>query len=298
MLATLKMSRIINRVKEDVMPEDTQKGQEEEVLEETLEQPEGEEEQPEDVSASEEPTDDDVSEDTPELPEDVKERTKREFDKLKQHNAELKRQLEERSQLPPVTDFPSFDMPRVSQEVRDKYQPQWQPPVFQPQQPVQTPAPQLVDEQGYVNADVLTKRLEASENAIRRAEEAERRAIEAQQRIARFEQDAETKALYQEYPELDPMSEVFNKDAYELVRNELTSQIVSSGKRNAIEAANKMSKYFRKAEPSKVLEQRKAVTSVSGTNQRQPVQTDLEELRRQSRNNPDAVNERLRRLGY
>ena len=59
-----------------------------------------------------------------------------------------------------------------------------------------------------------------------------------------------------------------------------------------------MSKYFRKAEPSKVLEQRKAVTSVSGTNQRQPVQTDLEELRRQSRNNPDAVNERLRRLGY
>lgn len=283
------------------MPEDTQNGQIEETqeVEQTEEQLNGQD-QPEALSTSEEPTEAQAVE--PELPEDAKERTKREFEKLKQNNAELKRQLEERQKLPSVLDYFGGTVPPVSQEIRQQYiqPPQVNMPVYQQtyQQPVPQPTPQLVDEQGYVNADVLSKRLELSENALRRAEEAERRAVEAQQRIAKFEQDAETKALYQAYPELDPLNaEVFNPEAYELVKNELTSQIVSTGKRNAIQAADKMSKYFRKQEPRKVLEQRNAITSVPGKQPRQQVQTDLQELRKQSRNNPDAVAERLRRLG-
>lgn len=285
------------------MPEETQNGQEELVTEEVKTQGE---EQPEDLSTSKEPTDE-VQEETQELelPEDAKERTKREFEKLKEHNkqlAEENKKLKGQSQpIPSVLDYPGFDVPQVSQEIKQQYMqpvamPQFYPQTYQPQQPSQR---DLVDEQGYVNADVLNKRLEASDNAVRRAEEAERRAIEAQQRIARFEQDNETKALYQAYPELDPLnSEVFNRDAYELVRNELTSQIVSTGKRNAIEAANKMSKYFRKEKPNtQLLEQRKAVTSVTGSQPRQPIQTDLDDLRLASRNNPNAVAERLRRLG-
>lgn len=288
------------------MPEETQNGQEELVTEEVKTQGE---EQPEELSTSKEPTDE-VQEETqePELPDDAKERTKREFEKLKEHNkqlAEENKQLKGQSQpIPSVLDYPSFDMPQVSQEVRQQYMqpvamPQFYPQTYPQQNQNQNQSQQLVDEQGYVNADVLNKRLEASDNAVRRAEEAERRAIEAQQRIARFEQDNETKALYQAYPELDPLnSGVFNRDAYELVRNELTSQIVSTGKRNAIEAANKMSKYFRKEKPNtQLLEQRKAVTSVTGGQPRQPIQNDLDELRLQSRNNPQAVAERLKRLG-
>lgn len=276
------------------MPEEIKDGQAEEVQEEQTQS----EEQLEELSTSQEPTEDQGAD--PQLPEDAKERTKQEFEKLKAHNAELKRQLEERQSLPSVLDYLGGDVPQVSPQVRQQYMqpPQVQMPQYNQiyQQPYNQQAPQLVDEQGLVNADVLQSQLNRAEEARIKAEEAERRAIEAQQRIARFEQDNETRALYQQFPELDPMNENFNREAYDLVKNELTSQIVSTGKRNAIEAANKMSKYFRKQQPTQVQEQRKQVTSVSGNMPRQP-QTDLDELRLQSRNNPNAVAERLKRLG-
>ena len=122
-----------------------------------------------------------------------------------------------------------------------------------------------MDEQGYVNADVLQRRLDQADQARIKAEEAERRAVEAQQRIMRFEQDSETKKLYESYPELDPLNDNFNKDAYDLVRNELTSQIVQTGNRDALSAATKMSKYFRQqSKPdSKAIDQRSQVTSSS-----------------------------------
>lgn len=277
------------------MPEEIQKGQEELVTEEVKTQGE---EQPEELSTSEEPTEESQEETQEnELPEDAKERTKREFDKLKAHNAELKRQLEENQKLPSVLDYPGFDVPNINPEVRQQYMKPVQPNVQQ-FYPNNQPEPQLVDEQGYVNADVLKSQLKRAEEARTRAEQAERRAMEASQRVAKFEQDAETKALYQEYPELDPLHESFNRKAYELVRNELTSQIINTGKRDAMSAANKMSEYFRPIQPSnqKVLEQRKQATTVSGNQPRQ-VGTDLEELRKRSQNDPNAVAERLRRLG-
>lgn len=280
------------------MPEEIKDGQEVEVQEE---QPQSEEEQLEGVSTSEEPSTEQPEQEAQEgeLPEDVKERTRKEFEKLKANNAELKRQLEERQQIPSVLDYHGLNVPEVSQEVRQQYMPQ-QVPQFNYQQPQQNiqPEPQLVDDQGYVNADVLQARLKKIEEAERRAQEAERRATEAQQRIAKFEQTSEEKVLYQEYPELDPMSESFNREAYDLVKNELTSQIINTGKRDAISAAQKMSKYFRSQQPAnkQVIEQRKQATTVSGNQPRQ-VGTDLDELRMRSRKDPNAVAERLRRLG-
>jgi hypothetical protein len=278
------------------MPEEIQNGQEEEVLQE---QPQTEE-QVEELSTSEDPTEE-VQEETqePELPEDTKERTRKEFEKLKANNAELKRQLEERQQMPSVLDYPGFEVPQVSPEVGNQYMQPVAMPGYNFQQPQeQKPEAQLVDEQGYVNAELLKQQLKQAEQASRRAEEAERRAMEAQSRIAKFEQTAEEKALYQEYPELDPLSESFNREAYDLVKNELTSQIINTGKRNAITAAQKMSKYFRSQQPTnqKVIEQRKQVATVSGNQPRQ-MGTDLEELKLRSRKDPNAVAERLRRLG-
>lgn len=224
------------------MPEETQTDINE-VVEET---PQGEE-QPEALSTSEEPTEG-------ELPEDAKERTKQEFEKLKQHNkqlAEENKKLKGQSQpIPSVLDYLG-QMPTVDPQLVQKYT---QP--IQPQQPQPQPQAELLDDQGYLNADVLQKRLAAVEAAQRKAEEAERRAIEAQQKIARFEQDAEQRKLYAEYPELDPLNaDVFNQEAYDLVRNELTSQIVQTGSRDALQAAKKMSKYFRQPQQPQAMPQ-------------------------------------------
>lgn len=275
------------------MPDEVQEGQVEEVAEEV--KPDGEE-QPEELSASEEPTEETQGEES-KLPDDAKERTKKEFEKLKQHNAELKKQLDERKQLPSVLDYLNGPMPEITPDVRQRYQPQPQQMPYQQQNvPHQPKAPELVDEQGYVNADVLKEQLKTAEIARQKALEAERKALEAEQRIARFEQDAETKALYKAYPELDPMSEVFDRDAYDLVKNELTSQIVNSGKRDALSAADKMSKYFRKpqADPKKqkVIEQRNQA-SVPGSAPRQNGTT-LSELK--AMRGDEAIAERLRRL--
>jgi hypothetical protein len=276
------------------MPED-HNGQEEEVLEE---QPQGEE-QPEDVSTSEEPAEEleETQETQDELPEDAKERTRIQFEKLKKHNQELaeeNKRLKGNSQpIPSVLDYlEPANVPHMPQVPQPQYQqqPQYAPPAPQPE-------PQLVDENGYVNTDVLTKRLEAAERAQKKAEEAEKRALDAESRISRFEQDNETKQLYQAYPELDPLNlDQFNQDAYDLVKNELTSQIVKSGKRDAMKAAERMSKYFRTSAPvnQKVLDQRRQVTT-PGTTQRPPT-TDFEELKLRSRHDPDALFERLQRI--
>lgn len=273
------------------MPED-QNGQEEQ-LDQVQVESQGEE-QPVEVSTTEEPTDAPQGE----LPEDAKERTKREFEKLLEHNkqlAEENKRLKGSSQpIPSVLDYLTPAVPQVPQYVPQapQFVPQMQYPQYAP--PVQEP--QLSDENGYVNTDVLQKRLEKADEALRKAQEAERRATEAESRISKFEQDAETKILYTAYPELDPLSGVFNQDAYNLVKNELTSQIVSTGKRDAMRAAENMSKYFRKQAPTPAQEQRRQV-SVPGTTV-QPPTTDFEELKRRSRNDPNAMLERLERSGY
>lgn len=257
------------------------------------EQPQGQE-TPEALSTSQQPV---VEEN--QLPEDASDRTKEQFDKLKAHNAELKRQLEEkqqqeRSTIPsPLQAYLESPAPVVVPEIRQQY-------VVQPQQPV-VQEPELMDEQGYVNTDVLTQRLKRADEAEARANEALRRAQEAVQKVSEFEIDQETRALYQAYPELDPSSQVFDRDAYDLVSNELTSQIVKSGRRNAMGAAEKMSKYFRKttAEQEKVLEQRAQIAApVSGTAPRVIQDDDYERLKLRSRRDPDALFKRLEQNGY
>lgn len=268
------------------MPEEINQDTNVEVLEEqSTTQPQGEE-QPENLSSSEDPIDG-------ELPEGTKDRTREQFEKLKQSNAELKAELEKRKQMPSVLDYLGSPKP-VPQEVRQKYeQPQQQAPVQVQEEE------KLLDDEGYVNAKALEKRLASIEEVTRKAEEAERRAREAQERIMRYEQSAEEKQLYAAYPELDPVSDKFDQDAYDLVRNELTSQIVNTGTRDAIKAAERMSKFFRKQEPKnqEVLEQRNQAVRSAGTTTRVQSNTDLAELKARSANDPKAVYERLKRLG-
>lgn len=278
------------------MPIDQQEGQ----IEEVEEQPQGEE-QPEEMPASEEPAEEpqeDAQED--ELPEDTKERTREQFEKLKAHNKQLADEIKQmKGSSQPIPSVLDYLNPAPMPDGQNFAPPQqFYQQGTQPQQGDQ-PEPQLVDENGYVNADVLQKQLAQAELARKKAEEAERRAAEAESRISRFEQDAETKRLYEAYPELDPLNESFNQEAYNLVKNELTSQIVNTGKRDALQAAENMSKYFRQQPPTnqRVIEQRKQVGN-QGATQKRPPSTDFEELKLRSRHDPDALFERLQRSGY
>jgi len=279
------------------MPEEIENGQEDVVVEETQEQPQSEE-TAEVMSTPETPTEEPVE---GELDPSVKERTKEQFEKLKAEKEELKHQLDARKDLPSVLDFLGTPTAPVPQETKQQYmQPVQLQPVYNQQVPQEVkPAPTLVDDQGYVNAEFLNKELEEARKSRKQAEEANERARKAEERISRFEINSETKALYQSYPELDPKSESFNQEAYELVRNDLTSQMVTSGTRDAMASASKLSKYFRtqpnEVKAQKVLEQRNQV-AVSGTTPRQSTGESFESLKARSLHDDNAMAERLRRL--
>lgn len=263
------------------MPEDTQELQEV-MTDEEVTTDEGQ--QQEELQASEKPTEE------LELPSEVKDRTKEQFEKLKQHNLELQKKVEAYEK--PNKSVLESMIPNInSQDVNLGYV---------PKQAVTPKADDLIDQEGYVNASVLTSRL-------KKAEDAERKAQEALNRVANYEINQQVKDLHREYPELDPNSSSFNPDAYTLVQNELLNQLVSTGNQDGLGAAKKMSRYFRPQESKQqdikqqaVESQKQAIISVatSGKGQRVISNDEYEDLKKRSMTDPNAMAERLKRAGY
>lgn len=251
-------------------------------------QAQGEGQQPAAVPTAEEPQG---------LPEDASERTRREFEKLKEHNRKL---AEENASLKGAQP----QRPSVLEAYLS------QPPVQMPQSFAPTPQvaqPQveqikrdLMAEDGYVNADELERRLRLAEEAEVRARQAEEKAQAALERVGRFEIDAQKKVLYQEYPELDPSHESFDEDAYDLVTKELLDQIVKSGQQDPLKAASKMSKYFRKPKVSEAqqqtLQERSLASAPVGQTSPRPSDS-LDDLRLRSLTDEQAMMERIKRAG-
>ena len=261
------------------MPEDTQKLQEV-TTEEEVTTDEGQ--QQEELQASEKPAEE------LELPSEAKDRTKEQFEKLKQANQELKKQLEKAK---PNRSVLESMIPNInSQDVNLGYVPKQVAPKTD----------DLIDQEGYVNANVLDSRL-------KKAEEAERKAQEALNRVANYEINQQVKDLHREFPELDPNSPNFNADAYTLVQNELLNQLVSTGNQDGLGAARKMSRYFRPQEskPTDIKQQavesqKQAIISVanSGKGQRSVSNDEYEDLKKRSMTDPKAMAERLKLAGY
>lgn len=263
----------------------------EQIEEQSQVEPQGEGHAPEDMLASEEPQE-------AGLPEDASERTRREFEKLKEHNRKL---AEENKALKGGTQTHSL---------LDEYmaaQP-FVPPTELPQVPsltqqqVQEVAQQLVDEQGYLNTSELDKRLAKAEEAQRKAQLAEEKANRALERVARYEIDNQKKQLHAAYPELDPSSNVFNPDAYELVKNKLLDQLVKTGEQNPIKAAQEMEKFFRKTpvspEKQQAISQRSQAMSVGTTGKTTALSSSsYDDLRLRSMTSDEAMDERIRRAG-
>ncbi len=243
--------------------------------------------QPQEIPAETKP----AESEEPTLPDQVAERTKEEFEKLKQHNAELKQKL-------------STYEDKTS--VLDDLRPQQAFPNLTPTQ-VQEVENSLVDQNGFVDVNRLNLMLKEAND---RAKQAEAKADQADARVQNFEETAQVRAAHAKYPSLDPHNtEGFDPKFYEAVRNELVGQMMN-GKRDIVEAADKVSQWFQpKVDVSKAKEEavkeykekvtkRDQATSISGA-RGQEIPSEREELIEKTKQGDNlALYKRLQASGY
>jgi hypothetical protein len=226
-----------------------------------------------------------------------KDRTTEQFEKLTKANQELKAELEKAKQA-------------REESVLDSLKPKAMNPDFAgipglPGNLTPSEKKKLIDESGYLNADVLEQTIA---EANKRAEQAEKDAKMARDNFVKYEETQQTKAAHEKYPELDPHSDSFDKDYYDLVKNEVFVQM-ARGEKDLLKAAAKIKKLYQ----SKVVEDKKAVVQEDQTDQKQQINagkassnrsgayetTDDSDLIRATRKGKKgALAERLKRAGY
>lgn len=246
-----------------------------------------EEKQPEAVSTSEKTAEE-------KLPEGTSERTREEFEKLTQHNKELaeeNRRLKERREAsvidslkpqPPVAPPPAKEYPFLDQgKQEDVYS-------------------KLVDENGYIDADLLRQALKEAND---RAREAEARAKRLEQQVSGVEENRQVKEAHSKYPMLDPKNPNFDEKFYTAVRNELIGQMVQ-GNRDFVQAADNVASWYKpvtneRQDQSAQKEQQVRQIQATTTKGEQKVSPDYVDLvRRTQRGDSSALMERLKRAGY
>lgn len=176
------------------------------------------------------PTEDKPAEaNEPTLPDGVAERTKAEFDKLKEHNAQLKEEL---------------DVYKTRNSVLDDLRPSTEtvlpPTPSLTQTKVEEIKSSLVDENGYVDVARLEKALRDADERARRAEE---RALAVESKVQNSEEKVQVREVHKEFPNLDPHSESFDPKFYELVRLELIGQMMN-GEQDMAKAAKKVASLY------------------------------------------------------
>lgn len=242
-----------------------------------------EEKQPEAVSTSTQ-TETEVSD----LPEEASDRTREQFDKLKQHNKELSERLQalEKSQEQSVFDVlhPPVETKHLNQDqVGDIYS-------------------KLVDENGYIDQNLLIQTLKAAEDRARKAEE---NAFFTRQKVEQIEESAQVRRAHKLYPQLDPKSTEFDQNFYEAVKDRVVRQMMN-GEKDLVRAATEIAKFypFKKVEaPStealeKKNQQVRNIQATSGSKQGAATNTDYSELVRKTQaGDRQALMERLNRIG-
>ena len=202
------------------------------------------------------------SEETKEEPKEDKQDTKdkriadhnaKQAEKLVETNKELKQdkdKSEEKYQN-------LLDSLKPEEEVPQQVQQQYQQPINQAppaksfenldQQDVNNVFKGMVDDQGYLDGPKL---LNVLSTMNKRAENAEARASKVEKSQEDFEQTTKSRELHAKYPQLDPENKDFNKDFWELVRNEVIGQMMT-GKEDPIKAADKWYNKLYKSEMNK-----------------------------------------------
>jgi hypothetical protein len=235
------------------------------------------------------PTEDKPAEATePKLPDEVSQRTAAEFEKLKQHNAELKTEL---------------DAYKGKTSVLDELKPSEVAPSLTPTEVAEIKS-KFVDENGYVDVAKVEQALNDAEVRAKRAED---KANQIEKRIQNSEETASVKVAHTEFPTLDPHNEKFDPKFYELVKLNLIGQMMN-GEQDIVKAARDVSKLYtptnvEEAKTEAVDEYKKKVTkrgqateTPAGRGKGEP--TDQEELIRKTKlGDNDALFKRLQASG-
>lgn len=229
------------------------------------------------------------------LPDEVSERTREQFEKLKKQNSELKKQLENKQE------DQQEELPSILDSLRPSQQVNIPPQNYSNlnKKEVEQIKNSFIDKDGYVNTDLLQKELQAA-NA--RAKKAEMEAQMTREEVRRFEESRQVREAHEKYPQLDPKSKDFDKDFYDLVKNEMVAQMLR-GESDLIGAAKKVSKFFAKKQPQsepedKQKEKKKQINATAKTADRGNQYTDMDLVQATRQNVKGALAERLKRAGY
>lgn len=247
-----------------------------------------------------------------------KKRTQEQFEKLKAHNAELKKKLEEQqaARTPQKNALDALIPPETEEPVTNVVPAAQQYPSLT-QKEIKDTFAGLTDEQGYVDTGLLKETLVGLQKA---KEEAERRAAEAESRVKKVERrqdDFERKQLMQRvhemYPKLNPENAnsqdpniKFDEAFYDAFQGEVMRQWSTVGKEDVWSASKKWSDILygnmKKAEKEKADAAELAKRNINATSTR-PTSThetykDADELIVGTRKGEHgAIMERLKRIG-
>lgn len=224
-----------------------------------------------------------------ELPEGVSERTQKEFEKLKNVNKQLKADL---------------DASKPNDSVYDIFRAQPEVPVA-PVQPVQPAPAGYVDQYGNVDAAKFNAAV-ASANA--RADEAARVANATAQKIQRSEENRQEKEAFAKHSYLNPKSADFDRNFYNLVKNQVVANYAGGVNGNLVDIADSISEFYKPVDTGAVAEgavaeykdtqaKKTASGSPKQTTRQTQTMTDEEIRDRSSLGDEDALALRLKKLG-
>jgi hypothetical protein len=281
--------------------------------------------------APEEPQEADVEpQEAPEAPEPTveaegeahteKDRTAEQFDKLKEHNAQLKQELDKtKAQIPTKNALDSLypEPPVYPQPLTTNVLPTpEQFPNLTPKEIKDTFA-SLVDSQGYVDSGLM---IETFRDLDKKAKEAEQRAKAAEEQNKRnerrmddFERKQVMKSVHEVFPKLDPenatnadVNNRFDQNFYDLFQGEIIRQWTTSGQADPMKVAEKVSGILYgdmkkadriKAEQAELAKKNINATRVSSTSQRSNFKDQDELIMATRLGRKGAIAERLARAG-
>lgn len=222
---------IVSRLK-GVPPFEEEEQETPEVQEEVQEEPQEEEQQEE------------VVRETP------KDRTSEQFDKLKEHNAQLKKELEEAKAKAPTQNALESLYPKQESPVTNVIPSNNQYPGLSNKE-VKDAFANLTDDQGYVDTGLLKETLSNLQKAKEEAERVAKEANERAQRVERKQDDFERKQIMREvhkvFPKLDPENATsddpeakFSQTFYDMFQGEIMRQWTAQGTADPMKVAEKV----------------------------------------------------------
>lgn len=198
--------------------------------------------------------------------EEEKDRTSQQFEKLTDHNKQLKQENEALKDLvSSLTPDPAPDVQGNPVQI-----PQAQSFQNLSQDKIDDVYKAMIDEQGYLDGNKLIETLQRLDARAKQAEDTAARIARQvdQERIAKDEEyrSREAQQLHEKYPELDPKNtEGFNRRFYDAVRNEMIGQMLE-GKQDPLAAADKWAELsMKKAEKEKQRETENAKAQINSS---------------------------------